>query len=49
MQLDEVTEAREYYKITVTRTSDKQDTDFFRIEKDVVKWPHPDVEFQYLM
>lgn len=23
MQLDEVTEAREYYKITVTRTSDK--------------------------
>ena len=48
MQLDEVTEAREYYKITVTRTSDKQDTDYFRIEKDIVKWPHPDVEYQYI-
>lgn len=49
MQLDEVTESREYYKITITRTSDKQDTDFFRIEKEVAKWPHPDVEYQYLM
>jgi hypothetical protein len=40
-----VTEAREYLKITVTRTSDKQDSDFFRIEKEVAKWPNADVEF----
>ena len=49
MQLEEEHAAQEYYKVTVTRSVDKQDQDFCRIECDAAHWPHPDVEFQYLM
>lgn len=49
MQMDEVHAAQEYYKVTITRSTDKQDQDYFRIECDVAKWPHPEVEYQYLM
>lgn len=49
MQLDEEHAAQQYYKVTITRSIDKQDQDFFRIECDVARWPHPEVEFQYLM
>lgn len=45
MQLDEEHAAQQYYKVTVTRSVDKQDQDFFRIECDVARWPHPAVEF----
>ena len=33
----------------MTCTVDKQDQDNFRIECDFAHWPHPDVEYQYLM
>jgi hypothetical protein len=49
MQLDEVNEKREYLKVTVTRTDEKQDQDFFKIDRDVARWAHADVEYAYLM
>lgn len=49
MQLDEHHAAQQYFKVTITKSIDKQDQDYFRIECDVSKWPHPDVEYQYLM
>jgi hypothetical protein len=47
MQLDEDTVKRRYIKVTCTRTIDKQDQDYFKIEKDIAMWGH--VEYQYLM
>lgn len=49
MQLDEITIKRQYIKLTCQRTTNKQDHDHFRVEKDIARWAHPDVEYQYLM
>jgi hypothetical protein len=49
MQLDEITIKRQYIKLSCQRTVNKQDHDHFRVEKDIARWAHPDVEYQYLM
>jgi len=49
MQLDEITIKLQYIKLTCQRTTNKQDHDHFRVEKDIARWAHPDVEYQYLM
>lgn len=49
MQLDEFTNRRQYIKVTITRSNDKQDQDYFRIDKRFARWPHPDCEYQFLM
>ena len=49
MQLDEVTVKRSYIKLTCQKTTNKQDHDHFRVEKDIARWAHPEVEYQFLM
>jgi len=49
MQLDDLTAKREYYKVTCTQCVDKQDQDYFIIEKDIARWPDPAVEYQYIL
>ena len=49
MQLDELTEPREYFKVSVTRTQDKQDQDYFKVETDVAQWASSEVEYQYVL
>ena len=48
MQLDEQTVKKEYIKVTCTKSIDKQDQDYFKIEREVARWPK-EVEYQYLM
>lgn len=45
MQLDEITIKRQYIKLSCQRTTNTEDQDHFRVEKDIARWAHPDVEF----
>lgn len=49
MQLDEINSKKTYLKVTCSRTIDKQDQDYFKIEESTCRFAHPDVEYQYLM
>ena len=49
MQLDEGSVDRNYVKLTVTRTNDKQDQDMIWCDYKVAKLAHPDVQYVYLL
>ena len=49
MQLDDFTIKRSYMKVTCTKTVDKQDQDFFRVDQDICKMPAKEVEYQFFM